>query len=100
MRWLYEEMLASQARERQRIVLEIAQIQGLFPVLMKPRNGLHWSREDKTLIRFHLYELAKFSPYLVPAVMPGGVFMLPVLAWWLDRRRGQPRVADASTKSL
>ena len=100
MGWLYQEMLASQARERQRIVLEIAQIHGLFPVLMKPRNGLHWSREDKILIRFHLYELAKLSPYLVPVVMPGGVLMLPILAWWLDRRRGRARVADADTKSL
>ncbi len=97
---LYDEMLASQARERQRIVAEIAQIHGLFPVLMKPRNGLHWSREDKILIRFHLYELAKLSPYLFPALMPGGIFMLPILAWWLDRRRGKPRIADAETKSL
>jgi hypothetical protein len=25
----------------------------------------------------------------VPIVIPGGVFMLPILAWWLDRRRGE-----------
>jgi len=85
---LYDEMLASQLRERQRILSEATQIRGLMPVLMKPRNGQHWTLEDKREIVFHLRELAGLSPYLVPLVMPGGVLMLPILAWWLDRRRG------------
>jgi hypothetical protein len=95
---LYDEMLASQVRERQHITRKLAQIHGLFPILMKRRNGQRWSAEDKVLITFHLHELAGLSPYLVPLVMPGGVFMLPVLAWWLDRRRGER--ADADSKSL
>jgi hypothetical protein len=95
---LYDDMLASQVRERRRIAVQMMQIHGLFPVLMKPRNGLHWSTEDKTLILLHLRELGRLSPYLIPIIMPGGIFMLPVLAWWLDRRRGER--ADADTKSL
>ncbi len=85
---LYEEMLASQLRERRRIVAEMSHIHGLFPVLMKPRNGQRWTPDEKALLVFHLRELARLSPYLVPLIMPGGVLMLPVLAWWLDRRRG------------
>lgn len=95
---LYDKMLASQVRERQRITREMAQIHGLFPMLMKPRNGQRWSAEDKVLITFHIRELAGMSVYLIPLIMPGGVFMLPVLAWWLDRRRGIR--ADADAKSL
>lgn len=95
---LYDEMLASQVRERRRIAAELLQIHGLFPVLMKPRNGEHWTPEEKSLLLFHLRELGHLSPYLIPIVMPGGFFMLPVLAWWLDRRRGMR--ADDKSKSL
>lgn len=95
---IYEEMLASQLRERRRIVAEMTQVHGLFPVLMKPRNGQSWSAEDKTLIMFHVHELAGLSPYLIPLILPGGVFMLPALAWWLDRRRGGR--ADEGSKTL
>jgi len=84
---LYDEMLASQTRERRRIVAELAQINGLMPILMKPRNGQRWTPDDKAHIQFHLHQLAGLSPYLVPLLLPGGVLMLPVLAWWLDRRR-------------
>jgi uncharacterized Tic20 family protein len=31
--------------------------------------------------------LAHLSPYLVVLVLPGSFIALPVLAWWLDRRR-------------
>jgi hypothetical protein len=82
-------MRASQARERQLILTEVMQIRGLMPRLMKSRNGQPWSIEDKTEILRHLHVVASFSPYLVPIVIPGGVFMLPILAWWLDRRRGE-----------
>lgn len=84
----YDEMLASQIRERRRITQELMQIHGLFPVLMKPRNGERWSADEKTLLVFHLRELGSLSPYLIPVIMPGGLLILPVLAWWLDRRRG------------
>lgn len=60
---------------------------GLMPLLMKQRNGYRWTREDKREIKAQLRNLALISPYLTLAVMPGGFFVLPVLAWWLDRRR-------------
>jgi uncharacterized Tic20 family protein len=68
-----------------------------MPVLMKKRNKQVWTREDKAEIRAHLVRLSKLSPYLVVLVMPGGLVMLPILAWWLDRRRGKRQVPSPQT---
>lgn len=74
-------------REKKRILAEILQVQGLMPLLMKPRNGQRWTREDKVQIRCHLRQVFVLSPYLVALVLPGAPLTLPILAWWLDRRR-------------
>lgn len=78
-------------REKQRLLAEMQQTRGLVPILMKPRNGQRWSREERLELREHLGRLSRLSPYLVLVVMPGGFFMLPVFAWWLDRRRTRVR---------
>ena len=74
-------------RERKFLLAEMVQVKGLMPVLMKRRNKQQWSEEDLAEIRLQVRRLTKLSPYLVVIVMPGGFAMLPVLAWWLDRRR-------------
>ncbi len=74
-------------RERKYVLGEVVQITGLMPLLMKPRNHQQWTREDKRQIVGHLRRLSMVSPYLVVMVMPGSILVLPVLAWWLDRRR-------------
>ncbi len=76
-------------REKQRLLSEVQQTRGLMPILMKPRNGQRWTAEEKAELRGHLGRLSRLSPYLVLVVMPGGFFMLPVFAWWLDRRRNR-----------
>lgn len=78
-------------REKQNLLIEIQQTRGLMPILMKPRNGQSWSAADRAELRDHLYRLSRISPYLVLVVMPGGFFVLPVFAWWLDRRRLRSR---------
>ena len=78
---------AYSAREKDFLLAEILQVKGLMPLLMKPRNRQRWSAEDKAELAQHLKRLSQLSPYLVVVVMPGGFFMLPALAWWLDRRR-------------
>jgi hypothetical protein len=77
------------AREKEHLVREILQVRGLMPLLMKPRNGQRWTPEDKAELVKHLRRLSKLSPYLVIGVMPGGFLVLPLLAWWLDRRRNR-----------
>ena len=78
-------------REKQALTAEILQVRGLMPLLMKPRNKQRWTPEDKAELAVHLERLSRISPYLVVLVMPGGFFMLPALAWWLDRRRNRKR---------
>lgn len=77
------------ARERQHLTAEIMHARGLMPLLMKPRNKQRWTPEDKKELANHLRRLSSISPYLVVLAMPGGMLMLPALAWWLDRRRGK-----------
>ncbi|MCC7487372.1 MAG: hypothetical protein IT529_20560 [Burkholderiales bacterium] len=78
-------------REKQALTAEILQVRGLMPLLMKPRNKQRWTEEDKAELAVHVRRLSRLSPYLVVLVMPGGFFVLPVLAWWLDRRRNRGR---------
>ena len=77
------------ARERRLLTEELMQVRGLMPLLMKPRNGQRWTREDKQELRAHLRRLSSISRYLVVLAMPGGVLLLPALSWWLDRRRSR-----------
>jgi hypothetical protein len=76
-----------QARERKFLLGEIVQVKGLMPLLMKPRNKQRWSAEDKAELRDHLRRLSHISPYIAVMILPGSFLMLPLLAWWLDRRR-------------
>lgn len=82
-------------REKQFLCDEIQLISGLMPLLMKPRNQQRWSREDKALLARHLRRLSRLSPYLIVVALPGGILMLPALAWWLDRRRDRARPAPS-----
>jgi len=81
------------ARERQHLRGEIVKVRGLMPLLMKPRNDQRWTQEDKRELTTHLRTLSTISPYLVVLALPGSLLMMPVLAWWLDRRRNRKRPA-------
>ncbi len=78
---------AIQSRERVRLWDEMTEMRGLLPLLMKQRNGYRWTELDRKRIKVHLRKLVELSPYLVLFVAPGGFIVLPLLAWWLDRRR-------------
>ena len=84
---LMQKILAAQNRERKQLQGEMAKVRGLMPLLMKPRNGEHWTATDRSALKGQLRALAHLSPYLVVMVLPGSFVALPVLAWWLDRRR-------------
>jgi hypothetical protein len=65
-------------------------------VLMKPRNGVPWTREDREFLRAGLRTLARWAPGFLLFLMPGGLGLLAIYAWLLDRRRGRaPAAADA-----
>ena len=77
------------ARERRVLTNELVQVRGLQPLLMKSRNGERWTREDKRELKAHLRRLSSISRYLVVLALPGGFLLLPILAWWLDRRHSR-----------
>lgn len=66
---------------------DLYHIQGFMNLLMKPRNGMRWTTEDKQELRGHLVCLAETLPYLAVFSLPGGLLLLPILAWIMDRRK-------------
>lgn len=84
---LFRTMLEVQRRERSAILAEAAKVRGLMPLLMKRRNGGRWSRAERRALQEQLRALAHLSPYLIVLALPGSFVVLPVVAWWLDRRR-------------
>jgi hypothetical protein len=78
-----------QEREKSRLRGEIAQIPGLMALLMKPRNGLRWTRTERAELRSQLRRLSRLSLYLALATLPFTSLTLPLVAWWLDRRQGK-----------
>lgn len=77
---------------KQAILMEVLSIKGLMQVLMKIRNtDERWTREEKKEIMRHLKNIAKIIPTIVIFSLPGGSFLLPVLAEALDRRKTRRR---------
>jgi len=81
-------LLASQRRETRRVVTELLAMRGLMPLLMKTRNGGQWTPAEREELIVHMRRLTHLSPYLLLLVLPGSALLLPLYAWWLDRRRG------------
>jgi hypothetical protein len=65
---------------------ESRQMRGFMQLIMKPRNtGERWTAEEKkkseTILSIYLY-----IPFLIVFLMPGGLFLLPILSSIFDRR--------------
>jgi hypothetical protein len=84
---LVQRMIDAQQRERLQITAELVRVKRLMPLLMKHRNGGRWSSGELKELLQQLRALAHLSPYFVALALPGSFLALPVLAWWLDRRR-------------
>lgn len=90
----FDSLWAIQNRERERLYNEIQQVRGLPRLLIKRRNGYRWTDLERRKIRAQLRRLAEMSPYLILFVSPGGFFALPVLIWWLDKRRQKQNAGE------
>jgi hypothetical protein len=70
------------------ILMEVLSIRGLMQLLMKTRNtDEKWTREEKKEVKRHLKNIAKILPAIAIFSLPGGSFLLPILAEVLDRRK-------------
>jgi hypothetical protein len=77
----------TQRREVRYLVAELLAVRGLMPLLMKARNGGSWTADEKAELVSQLRRISRLSPYLLFLLLPGSALLLPVYAWWLDRRR-------------
>jgi hypothetical protein len=67
---------------------ESRQMQGFMQLIMKPRNtGERWTAAEKKEIRDYFKYISLHIPFLIVFLMPGGLFLLPILLSILDRRR-------------
>jgi len=82
-----QRLLATQKRQAREFVAEVVQMRGLMPLMMKPRNGEAWSSAERAELLRQLRILSRLSPYLLFLLLPGSALLLPLYAWWLDRRR-------------
>ena len=74
-------------REKKQLEEDLARTQTLMPLLMKSRNGAKWTLDEKRELVDHLKRITGMGRYVALLLLPGGLALLPLLAWWLDRRR-------------
>lgn len=79
--------LTAQKRQAREFLAELVQLRGAMPLLMKNRNGGSWTADEKAELLRQLRTLSRLSPYLLFLLLPGSALLLPLYAWWLDRRR-------------
>ncbi len=87
-------LLASQKQQAREFVADLVRMRGLMPLLMKHRNGSTWTNDEKTELLCQLRILSRLSPYLFFLLLPGSALLLPIYAWWLDRRRKGRPISD------
>lgn len=91
-------MLSTQKSQARQFVADLVRMRGLMPLLMKNRNGGMWTPEEKNELLQQMRILSRISPYLLFLLLPGSALLLPVYAWWLDRRRKSRGQMPATAK--
>lgn len=59
----------------------------------RTRNRL-WTRRERAVLFARLRRFSVWSAYVAALILPGGIALLPVLAWW-HRHRHPERAIDA-----
>ena len=55
----------AQNRERRLLIKEISKVKGLMPLMMKPRNGMRWTEEERAELLMQLRALPRMIATLV-----------------------------------
>ena len=84
---LLTRLVTTQKRQARYLASDVVRMRGLMPLLMKHRNGGRWTAEERAELLMQLRILSRVSPTLLLLLLPGSALLLPVYAWWLDRRR-------------
>jgi hypothetical protein len=54
-------------------------------------NRRSWTNREKAAAARRLRRIYRFSPYIVALILPGGLALLPLIAWWRYRFGVKPR---------
>ena len=85
------------AKNKALLLYEAEKISGFMKLLMKPINTRYrWTKEEKKMLRMHLWHLSYYIPALMIFALPFGAFLFPVLAEILDRRGNKRNGAKKS----
>jgi hypothetical protein len=89
-------LLKSHIRKYKDIIMGEAQdLEGFMHVLMKQRNtGDKWTKDEKAQLKGYLRGLIFYAPVLFVFLLPGGFFLVPLLAEVIDRRRRSRKPVD------
>lgn len=78
------------AKNKNLLIHEAEKISGFMALLMKTKNTQNrWTREEKKLLRAHLWRLSCYIPVLIIFALPFGSLLFPVLAEIMDRRKNR-----------
>ncbi len=88
--------LRGMAEKNKALILREGQfLNGFYVLLFKQINtGEKWTKDELKQLRGHFWHLAGYVPVLALFLLPGGSLLLPLLAEFLDRRKGQRQMGS------
>ena len=89
MKLAISDFVRSQIKKNKDLILnEARHAEGFMHLLMKQRNtGEKWSLRERVQLKGHIRRLAGYIPVFCVFLLPGGFFLIPVLAEIMDRRK-------------
>lgn len=83
------------AKNKALLLNEASKTNDFMKLLMKYKHTRNtWTREERKILRRHLWRFSSYIPMLIIFCLPGGSLLFPILAEILDRRKN----IRASTK--
>jgi hypothetical protein len=91
----------SQVRKNRDLILHEARyVEGFMQLLMKQRNsGEKWTFRERIELKGYIKRLVGYIPVLCIFLLPGGFFMIPLLAEVMDRREKSRRARETTPKA-
>ena len=87
------------AKNKALLLHEANKTNDFMRLLMKHKNTRStWTKEEKKILRAHLWHLSSYIPALIIFCLPGGSLLFPLLAEILDRRKNKRASAKQDPK--
>jgi hypothetical protein len=82
-------------KNKEMFIHEAKQAAGFMHLLMKERNASgRWTRAEKEDLKKYVRRLIVYVPVFCVFLLPGGFFLIPLLAEAMDRRKRPRGVPD------